>query len=483
MLFLMFITFFTSRVVLDKLGIVDFGIQNVVGGLASMFSFFRSSMSNATQRFLSIALGKNDLNLANKIFSQHQTLYICVTILLVFVAEFVGIWLLKNILKIPSGRENAAFWVFQFSLLSLAATILTIVYDSVLIARENMKVFSYIGIIEGISKLVIAYVITIISFDHLITYSFLLMLVSVGVLIFYAIYCSLHFAESHYHCIWDKSSAKDTFSFISWNIVGTAIYAINDQGVNVLLNMFFGPVINAARGISFQVSQALTHFSNNFYTAVRPQIMKSYASGDISYLFKLLYSSSKFSVFLLWYLSLPVMLCIDPILAIWLKKVPDFTNFFTIWVLLYSLVNSLTNPIWSLALAIGKLKWYIIIGSGVSLLTFPISYIALEMGFSPVSVFIIAFLVRLIYVVVVIFIIKRYINFSFCIYLNKVIIPVTIVMILSSFPCIVLRKYIADSFMGTIQVVLISSIFISIAIWIFGLEKGEKKYLLSFIKK
>lgn len=483
MMFLMLITFFTSRVILDKLGVVDYGIYNVVGGLASMFTFFRSSLSNATQRYLSMALGKGDMEEAGRIFCQHQTLYGMTSIFIIGLSEIVGLWLLKNKLVISPDRQVAAFWVFQFTVISLAFTLLSIVYDSVLIAREEMKVYSYVGIVEGVAKLAIAYFISIFHFDRLIFYGFLLSSVSVGLVMFYAFYCSKHFPEATYRFLWNKTSIKETFSFISWNVIGTAAWAINDQGINILLNMFFGPAINAARGIAFQINQALNHFTASFFTAVRPQIIKSYASEDLRYLFRLLFSSSKFSFYLLWYLALPVMLHIDGILAIWLKDVPSYTNIFTIWVLVFSLVNTTNNPIWTLALAIGKLKWYIIIGSSVFLLTFPIAYIVLKMGYPPVSVFVVSTIVRAIYVLVVLLVIKRYIVFSLWDYLTNVIIPVLFVVMISGTISFLIKDIYGGHFVGILLTAVSTTIIISFSILLFGLNKPEREKIMAFTKR
>ena len=482
MMFLMIITFYTSRVVLDKLGVEDYGIQNVVGGLASMFVFFRSSLSNATQRFISIALGKNEVDETIKIFSQHQTLYIAITVLVVVFAETVGLYFLYHKLVIPENRFNAAFWVFQFTVIALVFTILTTVYDSILIAHEEMKVYSYIGIAEGIAKLGIAFILSIVSFDKLITYSCLLTLVSIGTFACYYFYCNRKYEEAHYKFIWDRKSVKETFSFISWNVVGTAVWAINDQGINVLLNMFFGPAVNAARGLAFQVSQGVNHFSANFYTAIRPQITKSYASGEYNYLFKLIFCSSKYSIYLLWYLSLPLIMCIDYVLQLWLKEVPEYTNMFCVWVLLYSLVNSLTNPIWTLALAIGKLKKYILIGSGVFLMTFPIAYLALRYGCSPISVFIIAFFVRVCYIIVVLSIVRCYITFSLKVYSLKVILPSALVVVPSGLLGYIIKPYIDNSIYGLIIAGICSTLVISVLIWICGIDKNEREYVKSFIR-
>ena len=364
MLFIMFITLFTSRVILDKLGIEDFGINNVVGGLAMMFTFFSSSLTNATQRFLNIELGiKNSLG-ANRVFNQHLIIYVIIICIVILLAETIGLWIVINKLVIPSERLSAALWVYQFTIISLAITLIGIVFNSMIIAHEDMKIYSYVGILDGILKLVIAYAICVLPFDRLITYSFLLLTVTLLVQGSYAYYCFKNYKECKLHFIWNKKSIKDTFSFISWNVVGTAIYATKDQGTNLLLNIYFGPTVNAARAIAYQVSSAVSSFGVNFYTSVRPQIVKSYSNGNVDYLNKLFFKSSKYSIFLMWIVILPVILCIDTLLELWLVEVPFQTNIFIVWVLADSMLALLTNPTWSIALATGKLKKYTLIGNG-----------------------------------------------------------------------------------------------------------------------
>lgn len=482
MLFLMGITLFTSRVILDKLGIEDFGIYNVVGGLASMFIFFQSSLANATQRFLNIELGTGNINGANQVFCQHLILYTITSIIILLLGETIGLWFVYNKLNIPVERMNSAICVYQFTLISLCFTLLGIVFNSEIIAHEKMRIYSYIGIFEGCARLGIAYLISIISFDRLTTYGFLMMLISLIIQLSYALYCLKHFKECKIYYIWDRKLLKKTTSIIGWNTIGTAVYAVNDSGINILLNMFFGPMVNAARGISFQVNSALNNFSTNFFVSVRPQIVKSYAQGDNKYLLKLFYNSSKYSFFLLWLLCLPIVLCIDQLLGLWLNKVPQYTNIFTIWILFYSLINVLNNPVWSIALAAGKLKKYVTIGSGVFLMAFPISFFFLKLGYPPVSVFIILFCVRLTYLIVVLTIIKSYISYKYTDYFRYIIIPIFKVCIPSFALNYILKNIVPESIPYMFLFILISLIITFIFIWIFGLNNNEKEQIVKTIK-
>lgn len=481
MLFLMAVTLFTSRVLLDKLGIEDFGIYNVVGGLAVMFIFFRSSLSNATQRFLNVELGCGNTANARRVFAQHFTLYVIMAVLVLVVGETVGLWFVYNKMVIPENRLTAAVWVYQFTLISLCSTLVSIVYDSEIIAHEDMNVYSYTGIFEGMAKLAIAYSISMSCYDRLIVYGFFMMLLSLSVQCFYAAYCSRHYEESCVSFIWDRKLLKDTAGIVGWNSVGTAVYAINDSGVNILLNLFFGPSVNAARAVSYQVSNAVNGFSSNFFLSVRPQIVKSYASGDSEYLMKLFYNSSKFSFFLLWLFCLPLSFAINPILHLWLKQVPEYTSTFTIWILAYSLVNVLNNPVWAVALAVGKLKRYISIGSGVFLLVFPLSYVALQFGCSPVSVFAIMVVVRLCNLIVVLHIIKRYVDFSFSRYFHDVVRPVISVAIISITIVAAIHAVLPASLPFTFAFIALAAAVAGLSICFIGISKKERAFAIGAI--
>lgn len=483
MLFVMLIAFYTSRVVLDKLGVVDYGIHSVVGGLTSMFIFFRSSLSNVTQRYLNIALGEENLDKAKKIFCQHQTLYMLMAAVIVILAETIGLWFLYNKLVIPAERMNAAFWTFQLTVVSLVVTLLSIVYDSVIIAHENMKIYSYVGIFEGVAKLGVAFLISVTPFDHLISYAILLFAIALSIRIFYSIYCVRKYSECKFTFSIDKNGIKETLSFISWNTLGTAVWAINNQGIDVLLNMFFGPVVNAAKAVAGHLNQTINNFATNFFVSVRPQITKSYAAKDFDYLMKLFYGTSKYSFYMLWFFCLPMMLCVDTVLGVWLKDVPENTGIFVNLILAYSLVNVLNNPIWSIALAVGKLKKYICIGSSVFLMSFPISYVFLKMGYPAESVFITNVCVRFVYIWVVILIIKSYVPISVSLYLKKVMLPIAMIVICSGTICLGVQYIFKDSLLDNILLGVVSVCVNVLLICFVGLNASERSALVKAFRK
>lgn len=481
MIVLMFISFFTSRVILDTLGVVDFGIQNVVGGLSSMFIFFRSSLANVTQRFLNIELGRNNIKGAEDVFRVHQTIYIIITIVVVLLAETLGVWIVYNKLVIPLERLNAAICVFHFTVISLALTILGVVYNSALIAHENMKVYSCIGVIEGICKLVNAYIICVVPWDRLIIYQFLLLLMSLFVWIFNLWYCKTRYAECTFRLKWSKERIYETVSMVGWNTLSTVVVSLNSSGINILFNMFFGPIVNAARGISDQVNMAINNFCSGFLISVNPQMTKAYAMKEFEYLYKLFFMSSKFGVFLLWAFCLPVILCIDTILGLWLKEVPEYTNVFTIWILFFSLVNMLNHPIWTLALAVGKLRNYVLFGSIVYGMVFPIGYLSLKFGNSPVRVLQYLVIIRAIYIVVVFQIVKRFIPISTKKYMSEVILPIIAVLSFSGTLGYCAYIMCPNGMIGSFVTIMFSLFAIAIGVWILGLSTNERGRIVEIV--
>lgn len=480
---LMFISLFTSRVLLDKLGVEDFGVYNVIGGMAAMFTFFSSSLANATQRFLNIELGQNNIAKAKQIFQQHFTLYLVIIIAVIIIAEPIGIWLIYNKLVIPADRLIAAVWVFQFTLLSLAATFIGIVYNSEIVSHEDMKIYSYIGIIDGVAKLLICYIISISDHNRLIFYGLLLLLVNLGIQGSYIRYCIKKYEECKIRLIWKVKLLKETTGIVGWNFIGTLVWMINDNCINLLLNMFFGPVVNAARAISYQINGALLNFTNNFFMSVRPQLMKSYAKGDLGYMNMLLFNSTKYSVYLLYMLAIPIIFCIDQILGVWLKTVPDFTNIFSVLIICYSFICVVHAPLWDVALASGNIKRYQVVGSCIFLLVFPISYVFLKLGYPPTIVFYVMIGVRICFYISSVIIVKSIANYSLWDYFNKIFTPVVIVVVPSLvFHCI-LKSFLPSSLVWMFVFIFLSLLLNAIIIFSIGLNKSERGYIMNIVRK
>lgn len=479
MLLVMAVALYTSRVILQSLGIVDYGLYNVIGGMTLMFGFFQSSLSNATQRYLNVELGRNDLEGVNRIFSLSQLIYFAMSILVVIVAEVIGLWFIYNKLTIPPDRLDAALWVFHTTVISLFFTLNGIVYNSMLIANENMKAYAYLGVIEVVLKLLIAFALFYSPFDRLKLYSVLFLLVTLSVQSFYAVTCIRKYKEARFHYYWNKNIFREMFAFMGWNTIGTAAWALNFQGINILFNIFFGPVVNAANGIASQVNGAVTKFSMNFYTAVQPQIVKSYAAGDYDYFRSLIYNSSRYSFYLMWLLCLPIMLRIDYILELWLGNVPESTNQFVIWTLIFSLVNTLTNPFWMAIQAVGKLKKYVIVGSCVFFLAFPVALLFFKFSFPAITALQILTVIRGIYLLTVIIITNKYVNIGIKKYILHTIFPIVKVAAISLFTLLLINHILPSNFIYLTIAVVVSIAITLASIYFVGITKLEKSLVTS----
>lgn len=482
MLFLMIVSFFTTRIVMQSLGFVDYGINNVVGGLTSMLVFFRSSLSNVTQRYLNIELANKNQMGARQVFCQHQSLYIVIAVVIVLLAETCGLWFFYHKLVIPPNRQTAAFWVYQFMIASVVLTILSIVYDSAIIAHENFKAYAYVGIYEGIAKLGIAYFVKLVPWDRLITYALLVLILSVSVRIIYMIICRRNYLECHFSFTFKRDTIRETSSMIGWNTVGTLVWALNDQGIDILLNMFFGPVINAARGITKQVNAAVTQFSNSFFLTVRPQITKNYAMQDQAALIRIVLSSSKYGFFIIWIIALPIILSIDTLLRLWLHDVPEHTNKFAVLAIIFSLVDTLNNPLWSLALSTGRLRRYVLECSGIWICVFPVSYVLLKLGYCPESVFVANILFRSAYVVAAFLIVKKNVPIPVISYTKEVLRPIVCTIAISLTICLILDSTLPSSAGKWIWLSLWSVLVSVVTIWSIGLSDGERTFFLSSMK-
>lgn len=482
MALVMAVTLYTSRVILQSLGIVDYGLYNVIGGMTLMFGFFQSSLSNATQRYLNVELGRNDHEGVNRIFSLSQLIYFAMSILVVIIAEIIGLWFIYNKLTIPPDRLDAALWVFHTTVISLFFTLNGIVYNSMLIANEDMKAYAYLGIIEVVLKLLIAFALFYSPFDRLKLYSVLFLLVTLSVQSFYAVTCLRKYKEARFHYYWNKNIFREMFAFMGWNTIGTAAWALNFQGINILFNIFFGPVINAANGIASQVNSAVTKFSMNIYTAVQPQIVKSYAAGDYDYFRSLIYNSSRYSYYLMWLLCLPIMLRIDYILELWLGSVPESTNQFVIWTLIYSLVNTLTNPFWMAIQAVGKLKKYVIVGSCVFFLAFPVALLFFKFSLPAITALQILTVIRGIYLLTVIIITNKYVNIDIKRYILHTILPIVKVTAISLLILFLLNNLFPQNFIYLIITVVISIAITLATVYIVGTTQSERSLVMTKIK-
>ena len=376
----MIVSLYTSRVILQILGVEDYGIYNVVGGFVTLMSFLSGAISSSTSRYITFALGKGDEKYLKDVFSTSLLAHLVIACIIVFIGETLGLWFVLNKLIIPEERMTAALVAYQIGLLSTVIYMWSIPYNACIIAHEKMSAFAYISIYEAVTKLLIVFLLVYIPIDKLISYSILLFAVQLSVRFIYSWYCRKNFVESKARFLWNKNLFKEMLKFAGWNLWGSTSYALFTQGVNILLNMFFGPVVNAARGIAIQVQSAVSLFATNFQAAVNPQITKSYANSELDVMHVLICRSSKYSFFLLFCLSLPIIIENNFILVLWLKEVPNYTPIFLQLMLWVCIIDAMSNPLMTAAAATGRVKVYQSIIGTILLMIVPISYIALSWG-------------------------------------------------------------------------------------------------------
>ncbi|MBO5847941.1 MAG: oligosaccharide flippase family protein [Bacteroidales bacterium] len=482
--FVLLISLYTSRIILKALGVEDYGIYNVVGGLIGMVSFLTSSIAATYQRYFNYEMGrKNEIALTN-IFKSSITVQLIFAIIIVIIAETFGLWLLNNKLIISPERIVAARWVYHISIISLVLSIFQAPFSALIISNEKMNIFAIVSIIDAILRLIIVLALQYINYDRLIVYSILLTLISILNLLIYVFTCKINFTTTCKISLnWDKNNLKALFSFSGWGIMGSLAYTLKSQGINILLNMFFGPVVNAARGISYQVLTAVSMFITSFQTSFRPQLTKSYAECNYNYMYKLYYSASKISFFLLWGLSLPIIVETPTILNLWLgNNVPEYTVVFIRIILLTALIDVYANPTSAIAYATGDIKNFNILVSSINLSIVPIAYIFLKLGFGPASTMLVSFILTIIVQIVRLFALKKLITFSIVTYVKKVIIPTLSVLVLSSTIPYLINSLIKESLISSVFICFISVVSVILFSLTIGLNKDEKKILLSKLK-
>ena len=482
MFLMMAISLFTSRVVLSTLGVSDYGIYNVVGGVVAMFGLLSGSITNSITRFLTFELGKEDYEQIRKVFSTSLNVMFILSAVIFVVGEIVGIWFLNYKMNIPEGRMDAANWVFQCSLVTFIISLISIPYNSTLVAHEKMSAFAYISIFEVVMKLLIVYSLYISPFDKLKTYVVLLLLLSAVIRFIYGYYCKKHFQEVKYHFVYDKALLKQMTSFAGWNFFGQGAYMLNNQGVNILINLFFGVTVNAARGIATQVNSAVFQFVTNFMMALNPQITKSYATGKLEDMHKLIFRGSKFSYFLMLFFLIPICLETRMILHLWLNVVPEYAVVFVRWTLVITTLNMLSNTLLTALHATGNIKRYMIIVGIVELSNFPITYLVFKFGFGPLYAYYVYFAIYLVLAFLRLYLVKDLISMKARTYVNEVYIKVAVVSIVASFVPCVICYFQSDTILRFFELCVVSVVSTSLAVWFLGLKNNERLYLLSITK-
>ena len=474
MLFLMLISLYTSRVILNALGVEDYGIYNVVGGVVTMFSLLSGTLSAAISRFITFELGKNNIEKLKRVFSCSVTIQIGLAFIILVLSETVGLWFLNEKLVIPGNRLIAANWCYQLSIVTFLINLISIPYNAAIIAHEKMSAFAYISILEAIGKLAVAWCITINPIDRLVFYAFMVAVIAWIIRLVYGWYCKRHFEECTYHFIYDHILLKQMFGFAGWNFIGASSAVLSTQGVNIVLNLFMGPTVNAARAISVKVNTVITGFVHNFMIALNPQITKSYANGDKTYLFKLIFQCARLSYYILLLLSLPVIFSTHYILVVWLNLVPPHTELFVKLILILAMSDSISNPLITAMLATGNIRNYQIIVGGIQMMNLPISYLCLYYGAIPESVVIVAIVLSQFSLGARLFMLRGMIGINIREYLRIVYLNVIKVTVIAAFFPMILSLYMSESVYKFVIIVLVTILFTIMTELFIGCNKEER---------
>lgn len=473
---------YTSRIVLQELGVEDFGIYNVIGGFVVMFSVIKGSMVLSTQRFLNYELGRKNLEKARTYFSTSVNIHALLALIFLLLAETVGLWFVNSYINIPEGKMYAANWVYQFSIIATVFHIISAPYNAAIIAHERMSVYAYISILEVLLKLGIVYLL-VLSENKLITYSFLMMVVIIIVMACYVFYCLKNFYVCKYILSKDKADYKALLGFSWWSFFGSIANMGNNQGIAIILNMYFGVVVNAAMGIANQINSAIYHFVSNFQTAFNPQIIKSYAAGDMEYFKNLILNTSKYSYYLLFFIALPVLICAPEVIRIWLGQVPEYSvNFFRL-MMAFMLIDAVQGPLWVSAQATGKIRNYQLLMSVLIISNVPVSIVTLYFVRIPEIALAIKVVINAITASARVWYLHRLYEFPVIRYIKEVVALCILISVLSAIIPIIVAINIDNSILKIIATCAVSVITTGLAIFLFGLTAQEKKYVKLALNK
>ena len=478
MLFTMGISLFTSRVVLQTLGVEDYGISSVVGGVISMFTFINAAMVSSTQRYLNFELVRDDANQLRSVFSTSLQIHALIALAIIVLSETVGLWFLNEKLVIPEARMTAAMWVYQCSILSCAVSIMSTPYNAVIVAHEKMSAFAYISILDVSLKLLVVYLLVVLPFDKLIILSILTLLVQLFIRYIYTLYCHRHFPESYFQFRFNKTLFKEMFGFAGWSFWGNLAAILYTQGLNMMLNIFFGPIVNAARGIAVQVQSAVQQFVGGFQTALNPQITKNYASNNLPQMHSLMFRSARFSFLLLFFLSLPVLMETNFILTLWLKTVPDDAVIFTQIMICISLIYTTANPCVIANQATGKVKIYQMVVGGILLLILPISYVVLKLGAPAYSVFIVHFCIESVAQFSRMYMLRNLIHLPLWQYMKNIYIPIISTVAIAIILPLVVRMQFAEGWLRFLAVGFTCVLSVGASSYFIGFTKQERVFFL-----
>jgi O-antigen/teichoic acid export membrane protein len=473
----MLVSLYTVRVVLETLGAEDYGIYNVVAGVVTMFGFLSNSMAAASQRYFSFEIGRKNFEQLKKTFSMSLSIHILIVFIILLLAETIGLWFVNNKLAIPLVRMDAARLIYQFSIISFLFTILTAPYMAAIIAHEDMNIYAYVSMAEIVLKLGATLILQFISVDKLQLYGILICIVTFISTAIYRTICIIKYKECKFNLYWNKDLFKEITSYTGWNLFGAIADVSKNHIVNILLNQFFNPVVVAARSIASNINGAIVSFSQNFSVALRPQIIKSYASGQKAEMLSFMFYGSKGTYFLMYLFTLPIVLEMPLLLSLWLKSPPDYTVLFARLTLVEVLINSVSYPLMTAAQATGKNKLYQSIVGGISFLNLPLSWLILVMGFPPHAVMIVAICLACLAFVMRLIILKRLIDFSIIQFFREVILTISVVSALSAIIPVILFNILRSDFFRLCIVIVTSLFSICVCIYWIGLNSMERKII------
>lgn len=482
MLFMMAIQLYTSRVVLATLGVTDYGVYNVVGGVVAMFGFLNSAMTSSTQRYLTFELGAGNAKKLKAVFTTTIAIHLFIAVVIILLAESVGIWFIKQKMIIPEGREFAAMCVFQLSVLTTAIAIMSYPYNAVIVAHERMSAFAYISVLEAVLKLGVVYLLLVFDYDKLILYAVLIAVIQLLIRVIYSSYCTRRFQETHIHLKLDVGLFKEMLAFAGWNLWGNLAAILYSQGVNMLLNVFFGPVVNAARAVSVQVQAAIQQVAGNFQMAINPQITKSYASNEFDRMHKLIFRSSRYTFLLLFVICWPVIIESHFVLKMWLGTPPLNSAIFLKIILITMLIDATSGSLTIAASATGRVKKYQATVGGILMLIVPVAYIVLRLGGAPYSVFVVHLVICCFAYIIRLFFVSKMIGLKKLDFFKSVVgrcFCVSLTTCLLTWAFLWLQKGMSHSILNIFVCVLFS--LISTLLW--GLDGHERNFILSKIKR
>ena len=480
---MMAIGIYSSRVILQALGVDDYGLYGAIGSIVAMFTIINGVLSVGTSRFLTFELGRNDFEKLRKTFSASFAMHVCLAMILFVLLETIGLWFVNYKLNIPEGREFAANVVYQLSIVTCMLSLTQVPYGACIIAHEKMSIYAYVGIAEVTFKLALIFALLYIPFaDNLIAYAIIVASWGIGLQIWYRYYCHRRFPESHLMIVKDKTIYRSMLSYSLWDFVGQFCGTGNSQGLNILINIFFGVTVNAARTIAFQVESALTQFSNNFMTSVNPQIVKGYACGNMERFFQLIYEGGKYSYYLLFMVSLPVFLEADYILQLWLVEVPEYTSLFLRFVIAITLVRIIARPLINAVHATGNVKVLNLTSGVYSVGTFlPAVYIFFKLGFPVWWCFIIQSFNALICTMLEIRALYKQVPFDVKNYLRKVYAWPISVSLIACIPSSLIVYNVESSLIRLCMTVIISIVSTLFCVYYWGIDENTRKKVLNVI--